>query len=406
MAKRERFPIWPPVTGSWPCSTDRRRTPCRRSSPARPWRSAHVPPAQHQLHAFIGTVSAASTTADTVTVNLTNSIPERARAGLQLRDVHGLAGHADPWRERDQRAVWRLAERLSDIAAGVLSEPRMIEKGFTKSSQFAGIYLAISSACYGNMCSIKAAKDRTMDKKSLELLLTEGHSIERIAKRFGKDPSTVSYWMRKHGLISPYAQKHATRGGLERERLEILVEAGLTIAEIAQEVQRSKATVRHWLRRFGMKTKNGVGTRRPGANTAAKEAGLLSTVMSCERHGETEFVLEGRGHYRCRRCRSEAVTRHRRKIKAILVREAGGCCCICGYDRHPGALEFHHVDPAQKLHEVGRYGVTLALDAARLEASKCILLCSNCHAEVEGGGVDLPATVAPTLRSPETIPSG
>jgi hypothetical protein len=34
--------------------------------------------------------------------------------------------------------------------------------------------------------------------------------------------------------------------------------------------------------------------------------------------------------------------------------------------------------------------VTRALDAARAEARKCVLLCSNCHAEVEAGAVQLP----------------
>ena len=79
-----------------------------------------------------------------------------------------------------------------------------------------------------------------MNKQSLELLLEQGTSIERIARRFGKDPSTVSYWVRKHGLASPYAQKHAAKGGIERDRLEALVEAGRTIAEIAEQAGRSK----------------------------------------------------------------------------------------------------------------------------------------------------------------------
>ena len=86
-----------------------------------------------------------------------------------------------------------------------------------------------------------------MDKQSLERLLGQGESVERIAARFGKDPSTISYWMKKYGLTSPYAEKHAVEGGIERERLEGLVEAGLSIAEIATAVGRSKATVRHWL---------------------------------------------------------------------------------------------------------------------------------------------------------------
>ena len=52
-----------------------------------------------------------------------------------------------------------------------------------------------------------------MDKESLELLLDQGLSIAGIAKRFGKDPSTISYWMKKHGLVSPFRERHAAKGG-------------------------------------------------------------------------------------------------------------------------------------------------------------------------------------------------
>ena len=34
-----------------------------------------------------------------------------------------------------------------------------------------------------------------------------------------------------------------------------------------------------------------------------------------------------------------------------------------------------------------RDGVTLSLDSLRAEARKCVLLCSNCHAEVEAGSL-------------------
>lgn len=232
-----------------------------------------------------------------------------------------------------------------------------------------------------------------MDKQSLELLLGQGVSIERIAKRFGKDPSTVSYWVKKHGLSSPDAERHAARGGIEREPLEELVEAGMTIAEIAQGVDRSKATVRHWLRRYGMKTRNGIGTGKPGASKAAREAGLLSTNMTCEHHGETEFVIEGRGYYRCKRCRADSVVRRRQKVKAILAEEAGGRCVICGYSSHPQALHFHHLEPENKRLSLSAQGVSYSLDRLRAEARKCVLLCATCHVEVEIGAVSLPATV-------------
>jgi 5-methylcytosine-specific restriction endonuclease McrA len=69
----------------------------------------------------------------------------------------------------------------------------------------------------------------------------------------------------------------------------------------------------------------------------------------------------------------------------MLVDEAGGCCAVCGYDRYVGALHFHHLDPAQKSFQLGVAGLTRSLAAMRAEAAKCALLCSNCHAEVEGG---------------------
>jgi transposase-like protein len=78
-----------------------------------------------------------------------------------------------------------------------------------------------------------ASRRRRMDRDSLTALLTQGLSVEKIAARFGKHPSTVSYWMAKYGLEAPNRAKHAAKGGIERGRLEELVGDGMTIAEIA-----------------------------------------------------------------------------------------------------------------------------------------------------------------------------
>lgn len=179
-------------------------------------------------------------------------------------------------------------------------------------------------------------------------------------------------------------EKHAARGGIERAPLEVLVGAGMTIAALAAELGVSKGTIRHWLRAYGLKTQNSRGTRAANA-TRGKDAGMLNLTLTCPRHGETEFLLEGRGYYRCKQCRVDAVTQRRRKVKAILVAEAGGGCAICGYDRHMGALAFHHLDPDQKRLEINAKGISLSLETLRAEAGKCVLLCANCHAEVEGG---------------------
>jgi transposase len=233
-----------------------------------------------------------------------------------------------------------------------------------------------------------------MDRDALQLLLAQGVSVEQIGRRFGRHPSTVSYWMRKHGLEAPNRAKHAGKGGIGRAELEEAVQTGLSIAEIARRFGRSKGTVRHWLGRYGLKTMHRSKRSSSPDAIAARDAALGSCVLPCPRHGDTKFVREGGGYYRCVRCRVESVAKHRGRLKDLLVAEAGGRCLICGYDRHPRALEFHHIDPGAKAFALSQRGVTLSLESMRSEARKCVLLCSNCHAEVEAGVVALPLHLA------------
>jgi transposase len=247
-----------------------------------------------------------------------------------------------------------------------------------------------------------------VDRDSLQLLLASGLSYEEIGKRFSRHPSTVSAWARRHGLVSKH-QKHAPRGGLDRERVEVLLGEGRSIAGIAAELSISESTVHYWLRKWGLKTKRG---ERMTAAARAREEGRAVVELVCHHHGRTAFYIEGRGSHRCMRCRWEAVARRRRKVKGILVREAGGRCRLCGYSRCADALHFHHVDPATKSFSIGARGLTRSLESLRREAAKCALLCANCHAEVEAGIVTLAVEgdrAAPEVaaeRPPETPRSG
>lgn len=220
-----------------------------------------------------------------------------------------------------------------------------------------------------------------MDRRLLEGFLAEGLSLGQIGERVGRHPSTVSYWLKKYGLEAAHKHKHAARGGIARGELESLVSEGLTYRAIAEELGLSYAAVRHWAARFGLQTRTDV---RPRLRRAAEDA-PRDALMECRHHGSTKFRLNSSGYYKCLRCRAEAVKRRRRRVKAILVEEAGGKCRICGYDRCVAALEFHHLDPSQKEFSLSLRGITRALAKLRAEASKCVLLCSTCHAEVEAG---------------------
>lgn len=231
-----------------------------------------------------------------------------------------------------------------------------------------------------------------MDKASLEEFLSRGLSLEAIGRRVGDTKRRLPTGLRGTGFKRPIgiviyrvADCGKTCWMSWCDQVRRSPRSG------RRSNERSKGTVRHWLARFGLETRNGRGRRPSREARAAREAGLTAQDMSCPRHGETEFSLDGRGCYRCKRCRSAAVTRRRRKVKAILVDEAGGACCICGYASNMRALHFHHVEPADKRLEINAKGVALSLETLRAEAQKCVLLCSNCHAEVEDGTASISA---------------
>lgn len=237
-----------------------------------------------------------------------------------------------------------------------------------------------------------------MDKEFLEGCLERGLSLEAIGREVGKHPSTVGYWLKKHELAASNADRHSAKGPLAKSELEIHIEDGLTLREIGERFDRSVATVRHWMARYGLATKN---RRRPPPSGAPKRA-----TMRCRRHGDTEFVLEGRGYYRCARCRSEAVSKRRRVIKRRLVEEAGGQCVVCGYAKCQQALQFHHLDPSAKSFHLGHQGQSRSLARSREEAQKCVLLCANCHAEVEGGFTVLTGSAVPRSHGGGTNSGG
>jgi transposase len=230
-----------------------------------------------------------------------------------------------------------------------------------------------------------------MDADWLASRLAEGRSIESIAREAGRSPSTVAYWVNKHGLTSRHAAKHASRGGIDRTELEAMVALGMPIRAMADQLGVSYTTVRHWLKNYGLITPR---ARRLAETAKARAAELPTVTATCPRHDSTSFGRTADGHYRCLKCRSEAVAARRRRVKERLVAAAGGSCVLCGYDRSAAALHFHHLDPTEKAFAIAGRGVGRSLAMASAEAHKCVLLCATCHAEVEAGLATLPATAA------------
>ncbi|AKN44340.1 HNH endonuclease [Salmonella phage NR01] len=61
-------------------------------------------------------------------------------------------------------------------------------------------------------------------------------------------------------------------------------------------------------------------------------------------------------------------------------------CQICGYSKCKAALEFHHLDPAEKEYSVSTFKSSRRnKEVVLAELKKCVLLCSNCHREIHAG---------------------
>jgi hypothetical protein len=60
-------------------------------------------------------------------------------------------------------------------------------------------------------------------------------------------------------------------------------------------------------------------------------------------------------------------------------------CQICGYNKCLQALSFHHID-GRKEFELSNIR-SHSFNAIKIEISKCIVVCANCHMEIHSGDI-------------------
>jgi predicted transcriptional regulator len=173
--------------------------------------------------------------------------------------------------------------------------------------------------------------------------------------------------------------------GLKEKVLE-LYGKGMSYNKIAELLKCSKGTVSYHCR------KNNLGTEYR-AFTEAEKTKILELYISNRMSNKHISVEMSASLYivktvtanvkRDKITKSSAVINWRKRVKLKLIAFFGGKCKLCAYDRHEGALQFHHLDPSQKDFQIG--GKSNSYEKLLEEAKKCILLCSNCHSEVHAG---------------------
>ena len=89
------------------------------------------------------------------------------------------------------------------------------------------------------------------------------------------------------------------------------------------------------------------------------------------------------------RCKQLEKARHIRVRKEWEEFIGNVACLKCGYNKCKRALSFHHINPKEKLFEVGlsKYSCKkkYPLELFKKEMDKCVPLCIRCHLELEDG---------------------
>ena len=96
--------------------------------------------------------------------------------------------------------------------------------------------------------------------------------------------------------------------------------------------------------------------------------GLMSECKSCKKE-RTKSWTDAHEDYA-----KELRTRNKTHIDSLKTQ-----CVKCG-DKRKYILQFHHINPKNKLFELSDYG-THNIESIDREIEKCVLLCSNCHDE-------------------------
>lgn len=168
---------------------------------------------------------------------------------------------------------------------------------------------------------------------------------------------------------------------MNRDLLVSCVEQGMSTYDIAKIVNKSQSSVRHWLKKFGLKTKHKsfkdiLPEEKIDKNNQYCEICniKLNYINAYNRKEKNRDCY----HNRCKECFSKKILEKRINFKEKIVQYGGGCCKKCGYNKDLTSLEFHHLDPTKKDFNPSS-SVSTSWELVKTELDKCTLLCSNCH---------------------------
>lgn len=170
---------------------------------------------------------------------------------------------------------------------------------------------------------------------------------------------------------------------MKKELLEKLITQGLSQSQIAKHFEKSQTVTRYWLRKHGLNTLNLSRSKDLKDCLNGKQCVCCNKDLTGAKSKFCSSLCKAKYFYTDNPNTNGRQKEIAKERKLKLIEMSGGCCEICGYKKNYSAMQYHHLDPSNKV---------FCLDARKLsntnwnsivmEWEKCQLLCANCHMEV------------------------
>lgn len=159
---------------------------------------------------------------------------------------------------------------------------------------------------------------------------------------------------------------------MNKDILEEQIQLNKSIRQIAISLETSPTNIRYWLKKYDLKTNKNISTFTKIC-PCCKQEKLLDQFYTRRENKTSSY---------CKECTNTQTIKRQQNLKQQALNYKGNKCISCGYNKYPGALEFHHLDPKEKDFSLSHVKLYKFTDKIKEELDKCILLCSNCHREI------------------------
>lgn len=166
---------------------------------------------------------------------------------------------------------------------------------------------------------------------------------------------------------------------MNKQELEQLVVEGKSIHDISTIYNKSKTSIRHWLKKYNLTTRGKAG-QKPIIITNG-----FKTCFKCDNSKSIDNFRyrtdrDSLSTY-CRVCEAENAKDVYLKNKTFCVNALGGQCVFCNKIYPIPVYDFHHKEPEHKDFNISEYRHTTPTKLIN-ELDKCILVCHNCHMKI------------------------